>query len=80
MGIMETRVAGKDVGNGEGGKSNGNGNEVGNCKEEGNERKRQSGEKVDLADPIKFGGGGRPTPPDSGGKSKKDKKVFCSII
>jgi hypothetical protein len=31
-------------------------------------------EKVNLADSKKSGGGGRPTPPDSGGKVKTRKK------
>jgi hypothetical protein len=53
---MDTRVVGKDVGNGKGGKSggkggksNGNGNKEGHCEEKGNERKRQTGEKGNLA-------------------------------
>jgi hypothetical protein len=33
-------------------------------------------EKSQYGEPTKFGGGGRPTPPDSGGKVKKRKKVF----
>ncbi len=33
--VMVTRVAGKDEGNGESGKSDGDGNEEGICKEEG---------------------------------------------
>jgi hypothetical protein len=39
---MATRVAGKDEGNGKSGKSNGDGNKEGKCKEEGNgEQRRQ---------------------------------------
>jgi hypothetical protein len=34
--VMAMRVAGKDEGNGESGKSNGNGDKEGDCKEEGN--------------------------------------------
>jgi hypothetical protein len=33
---MATRVVGKNEGNGKGGKSSGNDNKEGNCKEEGN--------------------------------------------
>jgi hypothetical protein len=36
--VMAMRVAGKDEGNGKSGKSNGDGNKEGNCKEEGNDK------------------------------------------
>jgi hypothetical protein len=85
---METRMRGKDVGNGKGsksvgkgGKSNGNGNEEeGNCQKEGNEWKRRSGRKSNLAAEKNLAAVGCPMPPDSGRKSKKDEKVFCSTI
>jgi hypothetical protein len=38
---MATRVAGKDEGNGESGKINGNGNKEGDFEEEGNGKQRQ---------------------------------------